>query len=286
MISGSRRMRTSIKFFAVSWIVKRVVLAIVTISTLCLILTVGVPATAVTCICLPSVQVIAPADGAVDVPVNARLWMGDSDSGPWLTDATGQEVPGTVSSLRSMAGIVRVFTPDAPLTPGATYIGSGSPGETIFTVGTDTDTTPPLVPSVTSREQFFGDTSCGGSGDDRVLTLGIADRAVVTLVDINRSSNLNPSVPEGPISVVADDGEMVHIGKSPCTRSWEGVGDIGVRLGSFDVAGNFSGWSEESPETVETGGCTCTASTMSYSDAWLLLCALGLGLLRRRRRFA
>jgi len=267
----------------------RFALCTLTVGALSLILTLPTEAEACSCI-TPTIEVVAPADGAVDVPTNARLWVGGIDSGPSLMDASGTEVPGTVSSLRSLGGIVRIFTPDAPLTPGATYTGIGADRRrTIFTVGSAPDTTPPAVPSITSRKHdpgrtfgtTFGGSNCD-SADDRLLTLGIADSAVVTLVDINETSNLNTSVPEGPVSIMSD-GDGVAIGKSACLYTWEGTGDMGVRLATFDVAGNFSGWSEESAEVVETVGCSCDSTSPSRGGG-PLLAALSLGLLLRRRR--
>lgn len=99
----------------------RFALCTLTVGALSLILTLPTEAEACSCI-TPTIEVVAPADGAVDVPTNARLWVGGIDSGPSLMDASGTEVPGTVSSLRSLGGIVRIFTPDAPLTPGAARI--------------------------------------------------------------------------------------------------------------------------------------------------------------------
>ncbi len=254
-------------------------------------LALALPTKAEACSCLAaSVEFIAPADGAVDVPTNTRIWIGGVDTGPWLRDASGAEVAGTVSSLRSRAGIVRIFTPDAPLRPGVTYTGyGGSPGSATFTVGSGPDTTPPALPSITSRQHYpgrtfgtaFGGSSCD-SGDDRLLTLDIADRAMLTLVDINETSNLNASVPEGPISVMSVE-HTVNIGRTACINTWEGTGDMGVRLAAFDIAGNFSGWSEESAEVVETVGCSCDSTSFRQAGG-PLLAALGLGLLMRRRR--
>lgn len=270
----------------------RAALAAVTLCTLSLCIALAAPRTAEACSCgLPELGV-APADGAVNVPTNARLWMGGASPEPSLLDASGQRVAGAVTIIDSSARwgeVMAVFTPDAPLTPGAIYTGRGQHGRTTFTVGSGPDTTPPPVPSITSRRHdpgrtfggTFGGTDCD-SADDRLLTLGVADRAIVTLVNINGTASLTATVPQGAVSLMSVDDE-VNIGKAACVDTWQGTGDIAVRLGTYDIAGNFSGWSEESSEVVETVGCSCDSTSPSQGGV-PLLAALGLGLLLRRRQ--
>ena len=145
----------------------------------------------------------------------------------------------------------------------------------------------------------YGGTMRGGNTD---TTIVIAD-GHITLLDIDAAAVVDPTTPSGTaLDVIA--GSNVFVGTLPCSGdnwNFEASGPaIDTRLASFDLAGNFSGWSDpqqvappdlgEDPEveandsdTVSGCGCRLARSGTGAGATFIGLAALlllGLGLRR------
>lgn len=255
------------------------------------------PRIAQACSCYsPGDDFVAPVDGATDVPVNARIWVGSRWSSPVLTDDEyGDVVPTTETLIEGNDTEIVVLTPIAPLVPGTRYRVEGVRA-TIFTVGTSTDTTAPTIPTELSREPrvehvgwdpFGGESSCG-EADHVSVSVQLAHDGVLAVVDADGATDLDPAQLSGGITSAAFP-TRVTLGRGVCLHSWPEIEEgttARLRYGSFDLAGNFSGWSEPADVAIPSAGCGCT-TTSADSDTSATLAALtallGVFVLRRRR---
>lgn len=220
----------------------------------------------------------APVDGALDVPTNARIVINDvvvvADD-VTVTSPTG-EVPFDVDELPVAVGfdtdhVLRVLTPRAPLTAGATI--TVSTGETLlgtFTVGPAVDDTRPAEPRVTVLERYDGG-ACTPLLELDVLPQTDAAFSTASLGD----DDVIDGIALGRALVVAGEANQTYA--------------IVVR--AVDLAGNVS-----DPVTV-TGtmppeivyglppGCLCSSSTSAVPAPFAVLAVAVLRrVLRRRRR--
>lgn len=254
------------------------------------------PARAEACSCMPAgfTDFMAPEDGATSVPTNTRIWVGGQQLGNGdfsgqttlpieLQDASGNAVPGTEQKLVGAAELVAVFVPAADLTPGESYqVVVGSEVLSTFSVGGGRDETPPQVPSIVSQDNIHESGNVSSCGEAHYANLGIRHDGVLALMDREEESTLDATLPAGTLTelVVRD---TVTLGDAPCATSWEEAkrgSKTQVRFSAFDLAGNFSGWSQD--ETVRIGaesGC----STVAGSPALALLLVGALAVRRRLR---
>ncbi|MCH9682879.1 MAG: hypothetical protein K0V04_15690 [Deltaproteobacteria bacterium] len=213
--------------------------------------------------------------------------LSDCDQPPRLLDAMGAEV---ATSPRSFS-FAYALVPDEPLVMGASYtiehncLGSrlllvGDDGETSsFTVNTPADADPPALPDIAvgdTMAQEFENEFVGYSMDVEGQFEGIL------LVDIGQETTLDPEALEGEVGVVSVDTDFV-IGHA-CVPTWADAqpGDsTTLAFASFDLAGNFSGWTEPEPVTVEDQGCQCRAGSSRPPVGTLALLLLGLWVRRR-----
>lgn len=218
------------------------------------------------CTCIqPGYGYVAPMDGAVDVPTNTKIWSALSQA-TLREVATQAAVSGVTTQIESFEGSAYVFTPGAPLTPGATYEVSVDGRSSRFTVGRAADTTPPGPVQVTERRHtstegwtgFVGGQDTCGERGARNIQLDLVGRGALTVLDLDRTSDLDPDTASGGASLIVYS-DTAAIGYGACFSNWRFEQDaVGVRLGTFDLAGNFSGWSEDEQEFAPTAGCTCT----------------------------
>lgn len=223
------------------------------------------PRSARACSCV-RIDLLEPRDGSSDVPTNAKIWY-----------VPTTEIDGTTYRLVGPAGDVAVdaasfvadfpspaftgwvFTPRAPLTPGARYRfhvcrtpDSCVAGEG-FTVGTRRAEAASL-PTVLSRKATYIpgvlNSSCGPN-PVRIVDFSFAWDGIVLLWDVDgkntfSATNLGPLLRYGMSRRLYEFVMGVPIGSSFCTE-WPSVPympkpEAQVRFGVLDVAGNFSGW--------------------------------------------
>jgi hypothetical protein len=263
---------------------------------------------------------IVPADGDVDVPTNTLLWgdhLGsdrDSESSVLKLVGPAGVVPLTVSVLNVRAhfnGGVLVYTPQVELRPFTAYtieagVQSGRVGEEVdvvfnrytFSTGAGPALSAPPLPTVS-----FGVTA--SSSEESEAALGSGRQARILAVDSGTPSEvavledlmLEPEEmhtlgarPESTLEVLTDD---VESGLSRNPSYWVPSRLSGlqpVRYGVFDAAGNFSGWVETQAEPLESseqaregGACSFRRASAAGPPASLLLAALGLAHVARRR---
>jgi MYXO-CTERM domain-containing protein len=271
-----------------------IAVAVVVMSSLALI-----PRVAEACSCIDPMQstsLVAPADGATDVPVNARIWVGSGQMPPLTDEQTGQPkepavqllddqdqfVVGTQSIIQSTDGLVYVFTPAQPLGAGRTYRArANGAGIAAFTTGSGTDTEAPAVPSVVSEDSDAAPNREGPAcGPSYWVRYELKTDGILTVADRDGTSTLNPEALSGTVTSL-EQGTAFQLGRNACVDNWPGVksGDTGqVRFGTFDLAGNFSGFSQPREATIPYG-CGCSAGAAPGSAL-----VLGLAMLARRRK--
>jgi len=229
-----------------------------------------------------------PSVNSQKVPTNTKVWVTRTacDAPALQKIDDGTFVPGIATTMSE----VQVFHPSEPLELGSTYAALDCDGTSIstFTVNEGPDNDPPPRPTVSTLnpESNPGDfSSCGGyeyvpliaEQTDMILTLDIAGRAT-----------LDPKEVSGAVEDLFFPTEQPLVGNAVCSSSnWtfddEGAA-VDTRLGAFDYAGNFSGWSD--PETVDAGcGCEAAGAEPTPRHAYGIG-ALGLlaALALRRRR--
>jgi len=251
-------------------------------------------------------EFIAPADGAEDVPVNARVWIGGGhwgmgDGNPEgllrLVNAAGESVETTTTDIRADMDVLAVLTPDDDLEAGMTYLvlDGGGAALTTFTVGQGVDDELPEIPLEVGREASSDPrgpvppSSCGYSD---MVTIDVAGDGLFVVANVDGADGLDTTTISGNASQMTFDDEL-RIGRAGCTFSWpdaEPTASTDVRFGAFDIAGNFSGWTEPSDVTLPAAGTVSGGTTSSCSAAGeagpgafaMLLALFGLGAVRRR----
>lgn len=251
-------------------------------------------------------SVLMPAADATDIPLNARIWIGEEElSGrsavawglthPRLVDTTTDvEVPLKESVLQSDSGSVLVYTPESKLLPNHTYRLDGDDQTVLsFTTGTTEDTTPPEPPRVLS-EEFISDaadfelfeSSCG-STSTYGARYSLAFTGLVAVIDVRHRADIptefgDISVP-GLVTPGTNAGEAtIFVG----TPAWCGGVQVSpgsqteLRFGTYDIAGNFSGFTDPLPVKIPSG-CGCASGSEASS---VLL--LGMALLHWKRKRA
>lgn len=266
----------------------------------------GLPTTAHANSCETYPTHVLPLSSTPDVPTNTRIWYAgqsiqgafDATTGelldcaepPRLVDADGAVVPTTARSF----AFAYVLVPDAPLEQGATYsvehgclsvwvyYGESEDGITTFTVTAAADDEPPALPDLAIGETVSTEYENGFVGYHKPVE---GEFEGILVVDLGGEATLDPAALTGEVALASTDGEFV-IGHA-CVPTWrdaEPGASTTVAFGSFDLAGNFSGWTEPEPVAVEDEGCQCRAgASRAPTLAWGLL-LLGLAA-RRRGRF-
>lgn len=224
------------------------------------------PASARPCSCrFPTSGVAAPADGASDVPRNAKIWLGGMSersgaSLPVLVDAAGQQVPVVATTIAD----VLILSPVATLEPGQRHAVT-SDGQPLlaFTTGEDVDDAPPEVPQVleTTATSGFPDPfgTCGTAHFAEMTFRADGHMTVLVREDVDA---LDPAGLSGDV-MLATATSPVRFGRGGCASGWPGAGPLSstrLRLGSFDVAGNFSGLGDAELIVLPPPGCSCDAA--------------------------
>ncbi len=187
---------------------------------------------------------------------------------------------------------------DPSLVGGANYqvlLDGGGPNleEWVFTVSEDEDHTPPALPIATPSDQSGGPTWSVSRQELRFdfdLEIGPSDEPlglIVGILSADEDVDFDEEAADGVVSLIAHpDDSVLTVGRSSCGTNWPDAeeGDsTELRYGVYDLAGNFSGWSEPITLTViEPEGCSCSASASRSSlFAGALLLLVGI---RRRAR--
>lgn len=261
--------------------------------------TLAAPALACSCI-FEETELLAPADGETDVPLNARVWVGggvyqgepgDAEGRLVLLDAAGDPVAATVTELSGNNDRIAVITPDELLVAGQTYTLERDEAVELgtFTAGDEEDLDAPAVPTEQDRESSASsrtpgmETSCGPTD---MVTLTLDGAGLVYVAEVEGWEDLDADIIDGEASELSLDG-VLEIGSAGCIWSWpdaEPRASTTVRWGVYDIAGNFSGWSTAEEISIPSAGCSCSAGGggAQRGAAGLLVGLVGLALRRRR----
>lgn len=142
---------------------------------------------------------------------------------------------------------------------------------TEFTTGEESDTTAPDLPMERSR-----DFEHRLREDSVALDVDFEGILVVDLGD----ADLRTELLSGSVHAVAIPEDLpIILGQGVCLDNWPGdlKDERPIRYGSFDLAGNFSGWTEPDPLAIK--GCSTTGERPPPCMLLLLLASC-----RRRRR--
>ena len=248
---------------------------------------------------------VLPPDGAVDVPTNARVFVGGElthvdETGrvvdvprPVALRAGDVDVATTTALLTSRAGaVVTVVAPTERLAAGARFdvVVDGAVVAS-FTTGADGDDSPPAVPvveratatSTMNDVPFVASSSCG-DGSHAQFTL--RSEGVLDLLDNQGGDEVDTETLAGEATHVGPAG-AAWIGAGACAGNWDGARPLAttqVRFASIDQAGNFSGWSTPRDVVLPVAGCTCAATGTTSSTSTGAAATIALAVLLRRRR--
>lgn len=224
------------------------------------------------------------------VPTNTMVWLfgyessflaGEAVCGgayPALRGADG-DVELTLMELETTAAIggVLVLDPMEDLTVGDEYsvygcLETGSEQLVGTFVVTDAaDTQAPPVPVLQLDEGRYSNGICGGVAFAEFTVTG---QGAVVALDVNSVASVETGLIENAAAVFAsDDSELFVVGRggcSPMTYDPQFDETVTARVGTFDLAGNFSGWSD--PESTSfTDGCGCSSSgTGTLTPLWVV----------------
>ena len=78
------------------------------------------------------------------------------------------------------------------------------------------------------------------------IVVGVSGRhdGAFVVADVDDSATLDPAQLSGRVPALSET-EHVILGNATCTGEWPGVVPGSSGRGSLDIAGNFSGWSDE-----------------------------------------
>ncbi len=260
---------------------------------------------------------LLPADGETDVPPDTWIWIrldgyGHPDDSRGtatvaLFDAADAEIEvAEQGAIRVPTGRFVAFAPSAPLGPDAEYrveldvddewdewgdddddsAGGADTVSYTFTTGAqDSGGAGPDVPAVERLRLEAGPNELSGgfgcpwysAGPDTAAFELTSDGRVNVIARVDDADDAGPADPLGLLAAAGEDGELtVRDHLRPTTTVY-------FRVGAYDLAGNFSGWSEPIAAKMPAAGCSSEADLAEASLALALLLA-GAGLLRRRLR--
>lgn len=208
---------------------------------------------------------VVPANGAVDVPRNARIWVlggrkGKFHPGPEmssmlsLVDARGEPVETKVGRLSaSGAAVTWILTPVHPLRSQETYeVRHGEESVSRFTTSSKLSEGRPATPEIEVVKtwsafppvplkslRWLGSSEAGV----RVRVSG-GDHFV--LYDMGNEARIDPETFEGRVLGLSRAPESVF-DNGPCSPSWWGAGAFSfarMRAVTVDVTGAMSAWSK------------------------------------------
>lgn len=248
------------------------------------------PAIARACSCGGDPAVLWPAMDANGIPTNTRIWINDGFSfyeftRPHLRKAGETvDVDFTVSTIETSGTTMTVYTPDAALAPNTTYELMDCDSEMCeapyvrFTTGAEPDLDPPAIPVETNRSGESGGSRRDSCGKYKAAEV-IVDAEGLLVMEIDGGS-LDPKTLSGDTTVLTLE-RAITVGSGACLMHWPTSDDTApVRYAAFDLAGNFSGWTEPDSLTIG-GGCSCRSDAPG-APPLLLLAVVALGMRRRR----
>lgn len=224
---------------------------------------------------LPVLTVFAPADGDDDVPTNTLVWLdettaefkGDTSELRLLGPEGDEVLLAKSSALTTPIGAVTVWQPERPLLADSRYVlWQCSQAACEYKLGefrtrsgpAEDDPPAPVATELVERGDYL-DTDAEFTG---------------LLVVAAGEDDLDPDARKGELLAVGLPGEPIAFYAHQSINS--------VHLGTYDLAGNFSGFSAPLPVEREKSP-VCGACNASQNPPVVLLMTLMLLGVRRRR---
>lgn len=219
------------------------------LSTL-VVIAAAAPNVASACSCSTFDVFMVPEPDATEVPINTKIWLLGIDA--TVLDPEGNEVAVMRSTIDTLDGPLNILDP-GELDPEATYQIITNPGPEVelsssFVTGTQRDDEPPMLPEETDREHHRR--SGGICPRSRWVDLSVEFEGIL-LADVGERAT-ESGMRSGSASVTTIDHRL-SLGKGGCNRGLDG--DSTIRYAAFDMAGNFSGWTEAT-DISSRGGCS------------------------------
>jgi hypothetical protein len=259
------------------------------------------PGRACTCVAPPPWMMTVMPGAASVAPRNTRIWVtflaGETAEGPGvaLFDPLGRPVPMRPSELSTTWRLcLLVLEPEDLLEPNALYAIEvrSAPGQLAlrqqFHTSEVVDDERPAVPKAERVEYRPPDphSTCGNS-ESLAVELA-ADVWIVRSMpgaEQGEANALDPAGPSGVVEdVILDRPASAELYSGPCVNSAAPYGEM--RLGTFDLAGNFSGWSRTMRFEPGDGVAACSvrgALGRASPGLWPPFALAALLLLVRRR---
>ena len=230
------------------------------------------------CLCaLPGLDV--PVSGSAGVPTNVRVWVSanQGEGTLRLIDAQDNVVPSETGhvDLGGFPQKQRWLKPVGLLQPRSEYsvhvaveefAGASTHLVSAFTTGDGPDDSAPALPAEASRRaSVYEDgplTGCSSCGVSVSFEPDPARAFVVAKLAAEATGE------PASLSAVSYAGSPTHestvfLGSGPCNSSWPGAkrgASSPVVFGAYDLAGNFSGWTDGTIVVIDDdgyeGGCT------------------------------
>jgi len=252
-----------------------------------------VPSKASACSCLGS-DIVAPRNNET-VPTNARVWVKlaswqlDNSPDATLIIEPDTATVGDFSDIQLTGGwILRSYAIDG-LAPGSNYTASwqaewGIEMSVQFTVGNSALDAAPAVPTITrceedkEEESLFGGISSCGEWHKMDIDISAPGAAVVVALR-SGDGELDGVTRTGKVTSAANfmfEGDSMfrtYLGTAPCgPTTWDiDQGSTSVKVGSFDIAGNWSGWSGNGKVVAGCEGGGTPSTPLGLALALLLV---------------
>ena len=251
----------------------------------------------------PWTMSVVPLEASV-APRNTRIWVTFSEAtmpgGPdvALLDQNGTRVPLSASVLSAASESrwwwrMLVLAPSEPLARDARYTvhvrkrdGELAVPAQTFITNDVVDLAAPVVPVV--EDVHYTPPQAGarcGTGESLTVSLA-ADTWIVTRApDMDGLEPFDPGAPSGALADMFLNTGVADLGSGSCPSATWPHG--AMQLGTFDLAGNFSGWGERTRFGVEDG-CRVRAPGSRLRGwqpgAWLVAVLLALRIRRTAGR--
>lgn len=238
---------------------------------------------------------VFPEDGATHVPTDARVWaFGRKEDGQEVVFATADGTPvefeRTVITLPFEALIV--VSPKAPLEPQTEYDVTVQWNRVRFRTGNGPSTNGPAPVVETGRVGYVHEDWSSSCSPVYGATLMINPdpNRVLTLAVFEGTPAPEFAKPEGAVDVAFGGAgwpaDAITFASGACHVSWPDAkkGDVArVRLGAFDLAGRFSGWSEPIAIAADRDGYPGGCATAGAGIAAMAVVLAGVQRRKRRR---
>jgi hypothetical protein len=150
-----------------------------------------------------------------------------------------------------------------------------------FVTGEGPSSGAPATPAITRLDlETYGNEFPGS----QCYNLPLQDRATVSMTTVGRLNVVfmaDEANQDGPVDPFAADADSSVARTIDLTGELPPATRLRIRAGSYDLAGNFSGWTAEQNAAMPAAGCSST-KTFDQAALGLALLLVGGGLLRRR----